>query len=205
MRLNQLLIAALIGIVAIGGTASADTRAERIENVIRTQTALAQKLAEVRVLMGLHDSANRIAVAQGRMSASQAEADLRDYAQKIYRTDYGASEISEKRAQLESAARSYLDAIAQAAATSTQWPNNGKASDWQPQVQTTLDSVRRQLGGWLQDGLDPTPLLERAARAAGWTQGQVGAASPFAGHDANVLGAFPTPASREIMTSALGP
>jgi len=168
------------------------------QKLAEAEAGFTNQLVQIRVLMGWRDLANRIGQMRGQ--GGEARGDLETYGRQIFENEYGKAGIAEQRRQLETAVNAWLDSI-EAALPSARWPDGGVADDWQPRAQAKLKIARTELSRWLDDELDPGPLLEQVARVEGWTRGEARAANPFADHDARVLAAVATPAARERLAS----
>lgn len=202
-RAVKLLMLGLL--VSVQAAATLAQSSDPAQELIQIERQIAAKLAELRTLLNYQDAADRLSVERGYLSATQADERLQAYGERLYRSEVDASTLAALRAQLDGEAQKYFSAIEQAIVTAPRWPETGPVQGWRQKAQTELVGVRKELPTLLGTGADPTPVLERAARVAGWTRGEASAVSAFSGHDRRVSSALPaTSAERERLFGAPG-
>ncbi len=172
------------------------------EKLIRSEAGLAQEMTRMDTLLAYLDLADRIAVIQGRLSAADADARLRNYGQQMFNTTIGEPHLAEARARLGSEIAGYLDATARAAASSNRWPGGAAM---QTKAQRLLDAVRSSYPRFLQKDIDPTLLIMQVALVDGWARGESAVANPFAGHLQRMQAAYPAASARARIAAAAGP
>jgi len=199
--LTAVLAAAVLGSSAVRAAAPARPQLEAdMKNLERT---IAAELGRVSTYLIYYDQLQRIDVAQGRLSAGDADARLRGKGQALYDNSFEDGELQQVLGQHRQAAAAWFARIEQAvAAPATRWPDDKSAPVYQAMARTLMASMRKEYDEGVAARADVGPVLERVAGIMAWTAGQKtlpAAANPFSGQHRRIVAAIPDDKFREML------
>ena len=191
---RTLLMAALLALIALGTVVAALTPARADANLDRRRDAAIQEL--VRSVLGaehyltLYDQVNRLMVATGQRSAADADAALAAKARDVARQGVTDGDLQALSAEHRTLLTAWFGEIERGAAQRPQ------GELWAGQARRALEQLWLDYESWIAAGLNPSPLLNRAAVLAGRA---LGTPNPFAGERERIAAAFVQPMARQLL------
>lgn len=189
-------------LVVVGGLVIQPVQAQNPwAELAAIEAEMARQLWISDTVIGYHDLANQIAVMQGQLAPTDADAHLKSMGAWFFNNEGGEAQLADARNRLNTSIASYISAVA-GPAFGPGWPGGQQQ---QAAAQAILQNVNNNYQTFLQQNLDPAALLIQVALVAGWARGEADVANPFFGHLERIRDAYPDTRIRQRIMAASGP
>jgi len=187
---GPIAIAVLVFVVGVTSQPIGGAEGGAASTAMQLVGGLAREIVRVTSYLAYYDQVQRMEVAQGRLSAADADARLRRRAHEFYSRSYTESDLGQLLAQHRQSAQRYFASVEQELLASQRLP-----ADWyRAEGRARLEQVRREYEQYLAQRLDPLFPLEGAATVHAWAKGSPTLEphlNPFAGQRDRIAAAVP--------------
>lgn len=204
-RLRRLLragvTASAIGL-GIAGIGPAEAQQLSAQQVAALEQQRQKELARVGLYLAYYDQVNRMAVAQGQLSAAEADARLRAKATDLYGRSFTQAEFAQVVQENRRASGAYFARVEQEVNASAKWAGNSSPEAARQAARGLLEKARRQYETAVAARRDPWQGLMGATVIRGLAMGsQTPPASidVFGDQWERIPRSMPSPGTRAVM------